>query len=188
MSFKSLAAALALSVFTLPALAGEAKIKVMDPYARASTPSSTSGAIFFEVMNHGAADRLIAASTPAANMTMLHTHEEDANGVMKMLHVEEGFEVPANGTLTLERGGNHVMLMGLTGSLEQGDTVPLTLIFEQAGEVTVEVPVDLNRKPGAHGGHGDHGEGHEEYDGHDIHGHNQSGGSETAPTTVKHKV
>jgi copper(I)-binding protein len=152
-------AAVALTVSALPALAEDAKLMIMDPYARASTPSSKSGAIFFEVMNNGAADRLIGASTPAAGMTMLHTHEEDANGVMKMIHVEEGFEVPANGTLALKRGGDHVMLMGLTGSLSQGDTVPLTLIFEQAGEINVDVPVDLKRKPGAQGeahSHGDH--------------------------------
>ncbi len=160
MSFRTLAAALALSVFALPALAGEASIKIMDPYARASTPSSTSGAIFLKVMNDGAADRLIGASTPAANMAMLHTHEEDANGVMKMIHVEDGFEVPADGALLLERGGNHVMLIGLTGSLQQGDTVPLTLIFEQAGEVSIDVPVDLKRKPDGHSGHGGHGNDH----------------------------
>jgi copper(I)-binding protein len=156
MSLKSLLAAAALSVSALPALAEDAKLMIMDPYARASTPSSTSGAIFLEVMNHGEADRLIGASTTAAGATQLHTHQEDANGVIKMIHVDEGFEVPAGGTLELKRGGKHVMLMGLTGPLEQGDTVPLTLIFEQAGEISVEVPVDLKRKPGSHAGHGDH--------------------------------
>jgi copper(I)-binding protein len=156
MSLKSLLAAAALSVSALPALAEDAKLMIMDPYARASTPSSTSGAIFLEVMNHGEADRLIGASTTAAGATQLHTHQEDANGVIKMIHVDEGFEIPAGGTLELKRGGKHVMLMGLTGPLEQGDTVPLTLIFEQAGEISVEVPVDLKRKPGSHAGHGDH--------------------------------
>jgi len=153
MSLKSLLAAAALSVSALPALAEDAKLMIMDPYARASTPSSKSGAIFLEVMNAGPADRLVGASTPAAGRTMLHTHQEDANGVMKMIHVDEGFEVPEGGTLQLKRGGKHVMLMGLTGPLEQGDTVPLTLIFEQAGEISVDVPVDLKRKPGGHGDH-----------------------------------
>ena len=156
MSLKSLLAAAALSVSALPALAEDAKLMIMDPYARASTPSSTSGAIFLEVMNHGEADRLFGASTTAAGATQLHTHQEDANGVIKMIHVDEGFEIPAGGTLELKRGGKHVMLMGLTGPLEQGDTVPLTLIFEQAGEISVVVPVDLKRKPGSHAGHGDH--------------------------------
>ena len=168
MSFKSMAAAAALSLLALPAFAGEAKLKIMDPYARASTTSSKSGAIFFELMNHGSADRLIAVRSDVANKTELHTHEEDANGVMKMIHVEEGFDVPAGETLMLKRGGKHVMLLGLEGPLEQGDPVPLTLVFENAGEVTVEVPVDLERKP-KHGGHG-----HGSHD-HGSHNHNADG-------------
>ncbi|MEM6408091.1 MAG: copper chaperone PCu(A)C [Pseudomonadota bacterium] len=167
MPLKTLAAAAAVVLMSLPALAGEAKIMIMDPYARASTPSSKSGAIFFELMNQGAADRLIAARSDVASRTELHTHEEDADGVMKMIHVEEGFDVPSGESVMLERGGKHVMLMGLTGPLEQGATVGLTLVFENAGEMQVEVPVDLNRKP-THGAHGSHGHGH-------GHGHGADG-------------
>jgi copper(I)-binding protein len=95
-------------------------------------------------------DRLIGATSPAAQMVQLHTHREEG-GVMKMVHVEDGFEVPAGETLMLQRGGNHVMFMGLTESFEQGKVIPLTLIFEKSGEITVDVPVDLNRKPEGHG-------------------------------------
>ena len=69
------------------------------------------------------------------------------------LEGEDGFAVPAGGGHMLERGGDHVMLMGLTESLEDGESFPLTLVFEEAGEVVVEVPVDLTRQPE----HGDHG-------------------------------
>ena len=167
MNMKTLLLAAALPFFAGHAVAGEAKIMVMDPYARASTPTSKSGAIFFELVNHGEADRLIAASTDLANRTELHTHEEDANGVMRMIHIEEGFALPAGESLMLKRGGKHVMLMGLTQPLENGATVPLTLTFEKAGDVVVEVPVDLDRKPaGGHGhGHGDHGHSHSHGDG-----------------------
>jgi len=148
--FAALAACLALS---LPLSAGDAHsgIKISDAYARAATPSSKSGAAFMMVMNHGAhTDRLIAVQSSAAKRSELHTHKEDANGVMKMIHVEDGFEVPAGGMLMLKRGGEHVMLMGLTDPLEQGGTVTLELTFEKAGVITVDVPVDLTRKPGAH--------------------------------------
>lgn len=159
MSLKSTLLAATLSLIPLASLAEEAKIMVMDSYARSSSPSAKSGAIFLELQNHGPADRLIGAATDIANMTQLHTHQEDANGVMRMLHVEEGFEVPENGTVMLKRGGKHVMLMGLSAPLLEGTTVLLTLTFENAGEITVNVPVDLSRKPGAHGGsgHGTHG-------------------------------
>ncbi len=172
MLLKSIFIATTLMVMPLAAAAGEAKIKVLDAYARASTPTSKSGAIFFEIKNHGAADRLTAAATTIANSTQLHTHSENSNGVMRMIHVEEGFEVPAGGSLIFARGGHHVMLLGLTGSLVQGDTVALTLTFEMAGDITIDVPVDLSRKPktAAHGGHGDaHLDGHS-----DGHGHGHS--------------
>jgi hypothetical protein len=66
--------------------------------------------------------------------------------VMRMVHVEEGFELPAGETVVLERGGRHVMFMGLAGPMEQGETVAVTLTFEQAGDMRVEIPVDLDRQ------------------------------------------
>lgn len=147
MSFKTtlLAAAAALS-FAIPAFAGD--IMVQDPYARTSTMMSKSGAAFMTLMNHGAEDdRLIGASSDVAQRVELHTHIEDANGVMKMVEVKEGFPVPAGGMHALARGGDHVMFMGLNRTLAQGDIVTLTLTFEKAGDMTIEVPVDLERKP-----------------------------------------
>ena len=139
-----------------PALA---EIEVHDPYARAATSMSKTGAAFMMIHNHGGApDRLIAASSDAAKRVELHTHEEDANGVMRMIHVEEGFDLPTDGEIAMKRGGKHVMLMGLTDPLEHGETVSITLTFETAGDVVVEVPVDLERQD--HGGMDHSGHGH----------------------------
>lgn len=156
MSFKSTVfAALAASAFALPAFAQD--IMINDAYARSSASMATSGAAFMEIMNHSNSDdRLIAAASPAAQQVELHTHSEDAQGVMRMIHVTEGFPIAAGETLMLARGGNHVMFMGLTQPFEQGDMIPLTLTFEQAGEIEIEVPVDLERKP-AHGMGHQHG-------------------------------
>lgn len=156
MSFKStILAAVAASAFALPAFAAD--IMVQDPYARSSAMMATSGAAFMQIMNHGETDdRLIGAASPVAEMVQLHTHEEDESGVMRMLHVEEGFPVAAGETLMLARGGNHVMFMGITEPFEQGDMIPLTLTFEKAGDITVEVPVDLERQP-MHGMKHQHG-------------------------------
>lgn len=166
MSFKPyvMAAALSLAPVLTPisALAADPKITVTDAYARSTTPNAKSGAIFFELVNDGAVDRLVAVATPAAKTAQLHTHSEDENGVMRMQHVEEGFVLPSGKTVAFARGGKHVMLLGLTGPLEDGATVPLTLTFEKAGEVTVDVVVDRARKPKAgHGsGHANHGTDH----------------------------
>ena len=130
-------------------------IVVEDAYARASTPTAKSGAAFMVLMNTSDQDdRLVAAKSDVAARVELHTHREIADGVMKMMEVEEGFAIPAGGTHMLARGGDHVMFMGLNEPFADGDTVAVTLVFEHAGEVAVEIPVDLNRKPTHGGGHG----------------------------------
>jgi len=139
------AVALSCSAFALPALA-ESAVVVTDAYARVSTPMSKSGAAFLVIENHAATDdRLIKASSDIADRVELHTHKADANGVMQMLEVKEGFPVPAHGMHALKRGGDHVMFLGLKQPLKDGDVVEVTLTFEQAGEMTVEIPVDTKR-------------------------------------------
>ncbi len=150
MSFKThmLAAASAavLSLGALPAFAQE--IEVHDAYARASSMMSSSGAAFMMIHNNGGADdHLVDARSDVADKVELHTHREDDNGVMRMIHVEEGFALPADGMIEMKRGGHHVMFLGLREPFEQGAMIPLTLVFEKAGEVPFEVPVDLDRKP-----------------------------------------
>ena len=138
------AGALALGV-AAPALAGD--IEVQDAYVRTSGAMAKSGAAFMQIVNSGAADdRLVDASSDVAMKVELHTHKAGADGVMQMLHVPEGFVIPAGGSHALARGGDHVMFMGLTRAVTEGDMVSVTLTFEQAGEVTVEIPVDQNRE------------------------------------------
>ena len=157
MLFKTLTLAVALAC-TSSAHAGDMSVMIDDPYARASGPAAKAGAAFMAITNHSdQPDRLIAASSTAAKRVELHTHLEDGDGVMKMLHVEEGFTLAPGETLMLKRGGKHVMLMGLTGPLNQGDTIKVDLTFEKAGTISVEIPVDLTRKPEEDdSGHGDH--------------------------------
>ncbi|MFX0544091.1 copper chaperone PCu(A)C [Roseovarius sp. S1116L3] len=144
----------------MPAFAAD--ITVEDAYARSASPTAKTGAAFMQIVNHGAEDRLLGASSPAADLVQLHTHIESGDGVMKMTHVEEGFELPAEGTIAMQRGGKHVMLMGLTAPLVQGESVPITLTFEKAGDMTVDVTVDLERMPGEDMEHGmSHSEGHD---------------------------
>jgi copper(I)-binding protein len=76
----------------------------------------------------------------------LHTHIMDGD-VMRMVEVEEGFAVPPVKPIMLERGGMHVMFLGLNRALEQGDEVEVTLTFEDAGDMTVMIPVDNERSP-----------------------------------------
>jgi len=143
--FQTLIAAAA-ALITLPAFAHDG-VHIENAYARTMGGIGASGAVFLEINNHADVnDRLIDVKSDVAEKVELHTHKDDGNGVMQMMHVPEGFPVAALGSHALKRGGDHVMLMGLTRELKDGDIVTLTLIFEHAGEVVVEAPVDNARK------------------------------------------
>lgn len=162
MTFRLIAvlAALAVAPILAPAAHAHDGIHIENAYARVNP--SGSGAVFFEIVNHSdQPDRLIAAASDAAARVELHTHVQDAQGVMRMIEVEDGIPVAGGETRVLARGGDHVMLMGLTKPLKDGDVVPLTLTFERGEVLTLEVPVDNARAPAGHGGHADHqGHGH----------------------------
>ncbi|NVO28304.1 copper chaperone PCu(A)C [Donghicola sp. C2-DW-16] len=146
----TLKAILAAAVCALP-LTAEAEITVTDAYARAASANAKSGAAFFVIQNTGTEDdQLIDARSDVAAKVELHTHIADGNGVMQMRRDEDGFPVPANGTHALARGGDHVMFMGLKEPFDQGKIIHVTLVFEKAGEIEVDIPVDLERQD-AHG-------------------------------------
>jgi copper(I)-binding protein len=78
-------------------------------------------------------------ATPVAESAELHAHIMDGD-VARMRPVE-AIEVSPGEPTVLEPGGFHVMLMGLKQPLNEGEVFPLTLTFEKAGEVTMEVPI-----------------------------------------------
>jgi copper(I)-binding protein len=129
----------------LPMSAFAGDISINDAYARAGSPMAKAGAAFMEIVNGGTEDdRLVAASTDVAMKVELHTHVMDG-GVMQMREVEGGFVIPAGGSHMLERGADHVMMMGLKQALEHGKEITLTLVFEKSGPMTIVVPIDLER-------------------------------------------
>ena len=143
MSLKTLLVATAAIFLVTPAVAD---IEIRDAYARAAMPNAKAGAAFMEIVNTGPADdRLIGAASEIAGKVELHTHVDDGNGIMQMLEVEEGFPVPAGRAHVLQRGGDHVMFMGLKGPMNDGESIVVTLTFEEAGDLTIEIPVDLQR-------------------------------------------
>ncbi len=140
--------AIALVVFLFfgkggPVVNADEPFKVEASYARAVGASAMAGAAFMQITNQsGQDDVLVAAKTDASAMTELHTHIEDGDGVMMMRQIKGGIKLPAGETAILKRGGDHVMLMGLNDSLDNGEVVKITLTFEKAGDIVVDVPVD----------------------------------------------
>jgi copper(I)-binding protein len=99
-----------------------------------------NGAVYVTIVNRGtSADALVSATTDAAKTVELHETVQEG-GVMKMRPLRR-FEVPGGGRLEMKPGGHHIMLMGLTRDLKPGDTVSVTLTFDQGGRMTLAAPV-----------------------------------------------
>ena len=152
----ALAAALALAPLGVAAeqvLGRLGDIVIEDGRARAAGAAAKTGAAYMRIVNGGATDdRLVATESPAARRVELHTHIIE-DGVARMRQVEGGIPIPAGATVTLESGGLHVMFLGLTAPFPAGGTVELTLVFEAAGEIAVEVPVEPMPGVGQDAGH-----------------------------------
>ena len=124
---------------------------VSDSYARSTGPLAKAGAAYMKIMNHSKKDdRLISVYSDIAKKTELHTHLKSDNGVMKMMHIYNGIEIGAMKEHAIVRGVEHIMFMGLKEPFENGKIIPLTLLFEKAGEVNIEVVVDQKRKEKKH--------------------------------------
>lgn len=110
-------------------------------FTRAMPPAAPAGGGFLVIENHGDTDdRLIAASSPNADLVEIHEMVIE-NDVMKMGEVEGGLVIPAFETVTLAPGGYHLMFMQVTEPFVEGEMVPVTLTFEVAGEVEIMLPV-----------------------------------------------
>lgn len=125
-------------------------IAVNDVWARASV--TDTGAAYARIENRGGADdTLIEALSPVAERVEIHDMTMDGM-VMRMRKLDR-LALPAGETVRLAPGGLHIMLIRLHGPLAEGDAVPLTLVFETAGEIEVLAAVQKAGHGGGHGGH-----------------------------------
>lgn len=109
-------------------------------WSRATIGADRPAVFYVEITNAGSTDdALVGIATPVAGMPMLH-ETVVTDGIASMPHAMS-VPVPAGQLVQLAPGGYHGMLMGLTNALKEGDSFPVTLTFQTAGEVTV--PVDV---------------------------------------------
>lgn len=144
---------------------------VEHPWARATVAVQKNGAAYMTIRNRGhEPERLLAVRTGEAQAAEFHGTTVTAEGVAQM-RPAGGVEVPSGGEAKLAPGGVHVMLGGLKRPLYEGVSFPMTLVFERAGEVDIEVEVigartkemvdhDEDQVPVAEPGHGSHGAEH----------------------------
>ncbi len=116
-------------------------IEIGSPWARAPSPATGDGAGFFTLTNKGAAsDRLIAAVSPAAGRVEIHAIKVEGSE-LRMRQLVDGLALSPGATLTLKPRGYHLMLIGLKTPLEQGARITVTLVFEKAGSIDIELVV-----------------------------------------------
>lgn len=131
--------ALSLTVLLLLTACSPKNLQVTQPWARPGAAGDNS-AIYLVIDNPTSqADTLLSASTDVAASTELHQSSME-NGMMKM-EPQEKVPIDARSKVVFEPGGLHVMLVGLKQDLHPGDSIRLTLNFEKAGAVTLDVPV-----------------------------------------------
>ncbi|MGB3556082.1 MAG: copper chaperone PCu(A)C [Jannaschia sp.] len=113
------------------------------PMLRATPPGAPVAGGFVTIENTGDTDDTLTAASVATDLSgMVQLHEMTmSDGVMSMSEVAGGIVLPAGERVTLMPGGLHIMLMGLERPLDAGASHPVTLIFKQAGEITLDFPV-----------------------------------------------
>jgi copper(I)-binding protein len=104
--------------------------------------ASTNSAVYLILRNGGEeTDRLTGAETPAAAAVQIH-ESRVVDDVMRMQRVD-GLDIPSGETVELKPGGVHLMLLGLTRSLIEGEEIDITLHFVLSSDLVVRVPVQL---------------------------------------------
>ena len=147
-----LMAALALALTGCPAPAPAAapagQIVVDGAWARAATAGMHSAA-YLVIRNGGAEDTLVSAQVEGA-MPEIHETVQAAGGMMQMQPLANGLKVPANGSVSLQPGGYHIMLMGLKQDLKLGGELKLKLVFKSGKTMDVtakiqEMPMNMSK-------------------------------------------
>jgi copper(I)-binding protein len=151
---------IAAALLTAAGAAAQTKsgIEVESAWARATPGSSKDTAAYLKIANKGSTpDRLVSVSSPIAGKADLHETRNE-NGIMRMRPVTDLNLAPGQ-TVELKPSAEHIMLTGLKQALKAGDSFPLTLKFEKAGDVPVTVKVERAGAMGmtAPAGQMDHG-------------------------------
>jgi len=116
------------------------ELTIQDAWVRPAR-AGENGAAYFVITNGTTADdTLLSITSEIASATEVHMSMGDDNGVMSM-QMQKSIPVPARSQVEFKPGGLHVMFVSLTRILQVGDTIIITLNFENAGAIVIEVPV-----------------------------------------------
>ena len=129
-----------LLMMLVTACGSSGELRIRDAWARPAA-AGENGAVYFVVDNGtGADDRLLSVDSDVASPVEVHMSILMDNGVMSM-QMQESVPVPAGDRVEFKPGGLHIMMVLLNRALQVGDTITLSLMFEKAGSIQIDVPV-----------------------------------------------
>lgn len=120
----------------------EGNVTVAHPWSRPTPPGVPMGVGYMAITNGGDSDiTFTSADTPRAENVSIH-ESTVKDGNMSMRPLKEGLAIPAGKTVELKPHSYHLMLEKLKGPLKEGESIPLTLTFEGAADIDVELSVE----------------------------------------------
>ena len=147
--------ATAVSLLAMPSMAQDYKLgslEITTPWTRATAPTARTGGGFMTITNKGTtADRLVSARSTVSDKVEIHEMQMDGS-VMRMRELAKGLDIPPGATVMLKPGSYHIMFMELKAPLARDAKVPVTLVFEKAGSIDVQLNVEaMGAMPQGHG-------------------------------------
>jgi hypothetical protein len=128
-----------------------AQVTIEEPWIRATAPGQTVAGGYMKLRSANLS-ALVGVTTPLTARAQIHEMSMDA-GVMKMRPVPK-IDLPAGKTVELKPGGYHLMLMNLERPLRDGETVPITLVFEGPDKKRERIEVNARVRDVRAGMHG----------------------------------
>ena len=115
-------------------------VQITDAWARPSPSGVTTGAAYMTI--HSATDDVLLGATVEADVAAsVELHATTSAGGVSTMAPSGDLTLPAGEDVTIEPGGNHIMLVDLASPLVAGDSFPLTLRLAEQGARTVDVAV-----------------------------------------------
>jgi copper(I)-binding protein len=127
-------------------------LEISQPWTRATPSTAKAGGGFLTITNKGTTpDRLVAVRSAVSDKAEIHEMKMEGN-VMRMRELAKGLEIPPGATVELKPGGYHIMFMELKAPMAKDAKVPVTLVFEKAGSIDVDLQVQAMgaQSPGKH--------------------------------------
>lgn len=133
------------ALIATPALSHEysqGDVEIDHPWSRPTPPGVPMGVGYMAITNHGDSDiTFTSASTSRAESVSIH-ESTTKDGTMSMRPLKEGLTIPAGETVELKPHSYHVMLEELESPLKEGESIPLTVNFDGADTMDVELNVE----------------------------------------------